>query len=1689
MDGFKDAFISYGRKESKHFASRLYTALAEKGKKVWFDQVNIPKGEDFQQRIDHGIQSAHQFIFIIAPHSIISPYCLKEIELAVSLQKRIIPVLHVDPGPGHHAWEQLHPEIGRINWIYARENAGDLADLSGWEAIDPLEKAVEELLAVMDTHTEYVYQHTALLFQAMAWKKAMKPYHLLLVGQERKAAEQWLLTDFPPPAQPPCTPTLLHAEYICESKKNGENLLTQVFIAAAETDSAIKQEIRNFLLQKCITSWVDFYDIKKGENYHDAILRGIQGADQVIFVITPESVKSTYCLKELEAAFAHNKRIIPLLLRPVTSEENPDELEDLQYIDATQGWNAEGTWAMPELAAKDLLRQIASDKRYYEQHKVFLVQALKWQQQAQNPSILLRGFNLQNAQAWLRIGQKRSLNPPTTLHVAFIDASLAHGGETIQDVFISYSRNDSDFARRLNEELQIHGKATWFDQECIAESADFQKEIYRGIETSDNFLFIISPRSVASPFCEQEVHYAEGLGKRIITLRYLPVSPTEMPKALASVQWVDFQQDFHIAFSQLIRAIETDREHVQAHSRLQRQALDWEMRKQDSDLLLRGSAFGLAELWLNEALNKRKKPFPTEVQKAYIAASRHAIEADIARDKLLAIKLRRRLLLSWIALFTSLVLLILAAYYGVKATRHAETAEQRRKEALDLKEYAESQKLIAENRALEIENSRKQVLLALQEAQEAREVAEDKRREALALRNIAESKNRELIREKNNTGKQVALALTYKGEKELENENVWFGTAYFEKSDSVEFQDEAIKKLTRNLVNSWKRSMVTPSDMVDLSAMNLAPPKDFTLSYYQHFIPHTLPVNPARLPFFRYPDRVFYLNPNKKADVYVFDEPLEGDFYTYNARAEVLVETSKNRQYLNVWAVSPQKRLIDRIDLEGSNPGYGTSAEGKYLFLIDYSQLILKIYGLEGKKFVHQFKLPATPFAYDFRSDVFIGGLSNGDKITIDLAKPQVNMETEKVFTNSFTDMLGSEDGRFKAYVSEFRIMLDNQEENYRTNLNFSRNITYCAFSPDSKYFLIADSGGNLFVYELGRSARFLERLKFNASVQKIAFDKSSRLIALALSDQTLQINAFPSGRVITGSMKTNGNLLSFGFVGNNFYEINTDYFCTFRTLPSLVSREAAFQPLMVHLHRKGYFVAAVEGKGLLAIEDAADGTDVPKLVYEKDIAFPYQLGVSPDERLVYFNTLDLQTHVWDTETGNEFSLGPEKSFITSTEVSTANQFLAIGCEDGSLSVYDLYEGVMLVSHQFDGFGITELNFSPDNRHLTILFNTGHVMVITMPGIETVINESHLATNLCYANSPNSLLKPAIGGYSPGGKYFFSSGHDGIVKIWDTKNYKAFQERANSGHPAYSFIWDSDSSFYIGTYDGYISRYTIRKGLDPSFRVKIDGSVRSLNLIPDEGMLVACDDMGNFWTFDKLYGTQLGLPYSFESPPQFLSYNYVDKSCMVQVPGQGIFKIFIFSQNQYSVTRMLGIHIDDQHKISGGRQFLQAGTGQNPGGSQANTLQLYPFGRNFIPTPIDMEKVLSGVWQGTGKDLGDYNGKPEKHWVYNLSLQADQKGHIKGSFYWYEVQEDGELAFHGTETVTGTYNHETRILEMKPVEVASEVGIASTNDYRAVLSHDFTKLFRGVWGSRGSGWGVWTAEKTQDGQANLKPKK
>lgn len=141
------------------------------------------------------------------------------------------------------------------------------------------------------------------------------------MGEERHQAEAWLTQKLN--GQSPCIPTDLHCKFICESVKNANNLMTQIFLSYSEKDKAIKEKICKTLMREYLTIWTNKTDIKTGIAFQEEINKGIEGADNLVYLISPDSLASEYCQQELAHAFANNKRVIPLLIEEMDLELIP----------------------------------------------------------------------------------------------------------------------------------------------------------------------------------------------------------------------------------------------------------------------------------------------------------------------------------------------------------------------------------------------------------------------------------------------------------------------------------------------------------------------------------------------------------------------------------------------------------------------------------------------------------------------------------------------------------------------------------------------------------------------------------------------------------------------------------------------------------------------------------------------------------------------------------------------------------------------------------------------------------------------------------------------------------------------------------------------------------------------------------------------------------------------------------------------------------------------------------------------------------------------------------------------------------------------------------------------------------------------------------------------------------------------
>jgi WD40 repeat protein len=262
-------------------------------------------------------------------------------------------------------------------------------------------------------------------------------------------------------------------------------------------------------------------------------------------------------------------------------------------------------------------------------------------------------------------------------------------------VFISYARRDQAAVRRWCDALAEHGRTLWVDWEGIPPSAEWMTEIEDGIRSADAFVFMLSPASLASTVCRQEMDIAIALAKRLVPVMIEDVPAADVPPELARLNWIFLREhdDADQGLAALTRALDTDLDWLKRHTALMGPALAWQDAGRERSRLLKGRALKQAEAWLADSA--AKSPPPADVQLAFIQASGQA-----ARTRL------RLALGGAIAGAASLAVLALWAMF---AERRADVA---REEAVARRLGADAA-LIVREQAAQIETS---ALLAIEAA-------------------------------------------------------------------------------------------------------------------------------------------------------------------------------------------------------------------------------------------------------------------------------------------------------------------------------------------------------------------------------------------------------------------------------------------------------------------------------------------------------------------------------------------------------------------------------------------------------------------------------------------------------------------------------------------------------------------------------------------------------------------------------------------------------------------------------------------------------------------------------------------------------------------------------------------------------------------------------------------------------------
>lgn len=168
----------------------------------------------------------------------------------------------------------------------------------------------------------------------------------------------------------------------------------KVFISYSRKDGEFAQELLAGLQFAGFEPYLDKQDIAVGEDWEARLGRLIEGADTVVFVISPDAVTSERCAWEVERTVSLKKRLLPIVWRRVEEAQVPPRLKQLNYV-----FFDKPLMSVPSLAA--LSTALRTDLDWIREHTRFGEAALRWHGRGRNEALLLRGEELAAAKAWL----------------------------------------------------------------------------------------------------------------------------------------------------------------------------------------------------------------------------------------------------------------------------------------------------------------------------------------------------------------------------------------------------------------------------------------------------------------------------------------------------------------------------------------------------------------------------------------------------------------------------------------------------------------------------------------------------------------------------------------------------------------------------------------------------------------------------------------------------------------------------------------------------------------------------------------------------------------------------------------------------------------------------------------------------------------------------------------------------------------------------------------------------------------------------------------------------------------------------------------------------------------------------------------------------------------------------------------
>lgn len=180
--------------------------------------------------------------------------------------------------------------------------------------------------------------------------------------------------------------------------------MARIFVSYSRKNKDFCRQLTDELQKRDFDFWVDWEGIPPTVDWKKEIQKGIEEADTFIAIVSPDWIASEICLFELEVAVNNGKRLIPVVPCDIVWDSVPRTLAQLNFIFFTEAYDFNEQ-------LNELFTALNTDYDWLKTHRRLQVKALEWERAEKENGFLLRGRDLEEAEAQISINANKDPNP------------------------------------------------------------------------------------------------------------------------------------------------------------------------------------------------------------------------------------------------------------------------------------------------------------------------------------------------------------------------------------------------------------------------------------------------------------------------------------------------------------------------------------------------------------------------------------------------------------------------------------------------------------------------------------------------------------------------------------------------------------------------------------------------------------------------------------------------------------------------------------------------------------------------------------------------------------------------------------------------------------------------------------------------------------------------------------------------------------------------------------------------------------------------------------------------------------------------------------------------------------------------------------------------------------------------------